>query len=116
MKAEIISVGTELILGTTLNTNTYYITQKLSEHGVDVLFHTSIVDDKKLLHDVINISLNRADLIIFTGGLGPTVDDLTKEVVAETLGLPLQLNLDLKKDIEDYFSKSNRTFTRCNKY
>lgn len=109
MKAEIISVGTELILGTTLNTNTYYITQKLSEHGVDVLFHTSIVDDKKLLHDVINISLNRADLIIFTGGLGPTVDDLTKEVVAETLGLPLQLNLDLKKDIEDYFSKSNRT-------
>lgn len=109
MKAEIISVGTELILGTTLNTNTYYITQKLSEHGVDVLFHTSIVDDKKLLHDVINISLNRADLIIFTGGLGPTVDDLTKEVVSETLGLPLQLNLDLKKDIEDYFSKSNRT-------
>lgn len=109
MKAEIISVGTELILGTTLNTNTYYITQKLSEHGVDVLFHTSIVDDKKLLQDVINISLNRADLIIFTGGLGPTVDDLTKEVVAETLGLPLQLNLDLKKDLEDYFSKSNRT-------
>ena len=109
MKAEIISVGTELILGSTLNTNTYYITQKLSEHGVDVLFHTSIVDDKKLLQDVINISLNRADLIIFTGGLGPTVDDLTKEVVAETLGLPLQLNLDLKKDLEDYFSKSNRT-------
>ena len=78
MKAEIISVGTELILGSTLNTNTHYITQKLTEIGIDVLFHTSVVDDKKLLKDVINTSLNRVDLIIFTGGLGPTNDDITK--------------------------------------
>ncbi len=114
MKAEIISVGTELILGSTLNTNTYYITQKLSEAGIDVLFHTSVVDDRKLLKSIINISLNRVDLIILTGGLGPTTDDLTKEVVADTLGLYLKLNYDLENDIKKYFQKSNRAMPSNN--
>lgn len=114
MKAEIISVGTELILGSTLNTNTYYITQKLSEAGINVLFHTSVIDDKKLLESVINISLSRADLIIITGGLGPTTDDLTKEVVADTLGLCLKLNQDLKNNIRKYFHKTNRTMPSNN--
>lgn len=108
MKAEIISVGTELILGSTLNTNTHYITQKLTEIGIDVLFHTSVVDDKKLLKDVINTSLNRVDLIIFTGGLGPTNDDITKEVVSDTLGLKLILDKSLEKEIIEYFLKTNR--------
>ena len=84
MIGEVISVGTEIILGSTLNTNTYYITQRLAEIGIDVLFHTSVVDDSKLLKDVINVGLNRADILIFTGGLGPTADDMTKEVVSGT--------------------------------
>mgnify|MGYP000990076169 FL=1 len=72
MKAEIISVGTELILGNTLNTNAHYISQGLTENGIEVLFHTSVLDDNKLLKSVINIALDRVDLLIFTGGLGPT--------------------------------------------
>jgi nicotinamide-nucleotide amidase len=104
---EVISVGTEIILGSTLNTNTYYITQRLAEIGIDVLFHTSVVDDSKLLKDVINVGLNRADILIFTGGLGPTADDMTKEVVSETLGLELKLDKDMECNIKKYFDKMN---------
>ena len=107
MIGEVISVGTEIILGSTLNTNTYYITQRLAEIGIDVLFHTSVVDDSKLLKDVINVGLNRADILIFTGGLGPTADDMTKEVVSETLGLELKLDKDMECNIKKYFDKMN---------
>lgn len=107
MKAEIISVGTELILGSTLNTNTNYITKRLSEIGVDVLYHTAVVDNTKLLKDIVNISLNRVDLLVFTGGLGPTADDITKEVVSKTLKLDLTLDKILEKDIRNYFNKTN---------
>jgi nicotinamide-nucleotide amidase len=114
MKAEIISVGTELILGSTLNTNTQYISQRLTENGIDVLFHTSVVDDKDLLKNVINASLNRVDLLVFTGGLGPTNDDMTKEIVSEALGLSLVLNKNIEKEIEGYFYKTNRTMPSNN--
>ena len=114
MIGEIISVGTEIILGSTLNTNTYYITQRLSEIGVDVLYHTSVVDDSSLLEDVINIGLSRADILIFTGGLGPTADDMTKEIVSQTLGLDLELNIDLKEDIEKYFDNINKPMSSNN--
>ncbi len=114
MIGEVISVGTEIILGSTLNTNTYYITQRLSEIGIDVLFHTSVVDDSNLLKDVINIGLNRADILIFTGGLGPTADDMTKEVVSETLGLELELDEDMECNIKRYFDKMNRTMSSNN--
>ena len=107
MIGEVISVGTEIILGSTLNTNTYYITQRLAEIGIDVLIHTSVVDDSKLLKDVINVGLNRADILIFTGGLGPTADDMTKEVVSETLGLELKLDKDMECNIKKYFDKMN---------
>ncbi len=71
MKAEIISVGTEIILGSTLNTNTHYITQQLSEIGIDVLYHTSVGDDPNILKDIINIGLKRADLLIFYRWIRP---------------------------------------------
>lgn len=114
MKAEIISVGTEIMLGSTLNTNTHYITQQLSEIGIDVLFHTSVGDDPNILKDVINIGLKRADLLIFTGGLGPTADDMTKEIVSETLGLNLELNPDVENSIKEYFNKINRPMSSNN--
>ena len=114
MKAEIISVGTEIILGSTLNTNTHYITQQLSEIGIDVLYHTSVGDDPSILKDVINIGLKRADLLIFTGGLGPTADDMTKEVVSETLGLELELDQAIQNDIKEYFNKINRPMSSNN--
>lgn len=114
MKAEIITVGSELILGSTLNTNTQYLTRRLWEIGIEVLYHTSLMDNKKQLKEVIEIGLNRADLLIFTGGLGPTGDDFTKEVVSETLGLKLQLDKAIENSIRNYFSKNNKNMTPNN--
>ncbi len=114
MIAEIISVGTEIILGSTLNTNAHYITKKLSYMGIDVYFHTTVIDDPKLLEDAINIGMKRSDLLIFTGGLGPTYDDMTKEVVAKTLGIKLILNNSIEENIKKYFEKTNRPMTSNN--
>lgn len=108
MRAEIITVGSELILGSTLNTNAQYLTRRLWEVGIEVLYHTSLKDDKKQLKEAVSIGLNRADLLIFTGGLGPTADDFTKEVVSEILGLKLQLDNTIADTIRDYFSKTNK--------
>lgn len=105
MKAEIISIGTEIILGSTLNTNTYYLTEKLTDAGIDVLFHTSVGDDSEILKDVINIGLDRTDLLIVTGGLGPTMDDITKEIVSETLGLEIELDNLMLNNIKRYFDE-----------
>ncbi|HLR36171.1 MAG TPA: molybdopterin-binding protein, partial [Tissierellales bacterium] len=87
MKCEIVAVGTELLLGNTTNTNAQYLSKELSKIGVDVSYHTVVGDSPKDLENVINISLNRADIILFTGGLGPTQDDMTKEIVCESLGI-----------------------------
>ncbi len=114
MRAEIITIGNELLSGNVLNTNTYYLTKRLSEIGIEVLYHTSVKDDAQVLKDVVNIGLNRADLLIFTGGLGPTYDDLSKEVISNSLGLNLILNEECKKTIEDYFRKLNREMTPNN--
>ena len=111
---EIISVGTEIILGNTLNTNTHYISKKLSSIGINVQYHTAVIDNPNLLEDVINISMKRADLIVFTGGLGPTYDDMTKEIVAKALGIELVLNSYVKEDIENYFKKMNKPMTSNN--
>lgn len=114
MKAEIIAVGSELILGSTLNTNAQYLTKRLSEIGIDVQFHTTLKDNKEHLKEVIDIGLKRADLLIFTGGLGPTGDDFTKEVVSETLGLKLILDNSVEDYIRSYFEKANKAMTPNN--
>lgn len=114
MKAEIISIGNELLSGNILNTNTYYITRRLTEIGIEVLYHTSVKDEPQMLKDVTNIGLNRAELLIYTGGLGPTYDDVSKEVISETLGLKLKLSEECKKSIEEYFRKNNREMTPNN--
>jgi len=114
MKAEIIAVGSELILGSTMNTNAQYLTKRLSEIGIDVLYHTTLKDNKEQLKEVIDIGLKRADLLIFTGGLGPTGDDFTKEVVSETLGLKLILDNYLEDYIRNYFERTNKVMTPNN--
>jgi len=114
MKAEIIAVGSELILGSTLNTNSQYLTKRLSEIGIDVLYHTTLKDNREQLKEVIDIGLKRADLLIFTGGLGPTGDDFTKEVVSEALGLELVLDNSIEDDIRSYFNKTNKVMTPNN--
>src|SRR3990167_6170970 len=88
-KAEIITIGTEIILGQIVDTNTPYIAQNLLEKGIQVLFQTSVGDDKDLLKSALKIARDRANLIITTGGLGPTANDITREAVSEFFDIPL---------------------------
>jgi nicotinamide-nucleotide amidase len=88
-KAEIITIGTEIILGQIIDTNTPYIAQNLSEKGIQVLFQTSVGDDKELLKSALKIARDRVNLIITTGGLGPTANDITREAVSEFFDIPL---------------------------
>ena len=92
MNAEIIGVGSELLLGQIANTDAQYLSQKLSELGINVYYHTVVGDNANRLKSVLALAHERSDLIITTGGLGPTMDDLTKETVAEFLELPMVLD------------------------
>ena len=114
MKSEIISVGTELLLGHTLNTNSQYLSKKCADLGIDVYYHTVVGDNIDRLKEVTKIALNRSNLIIYTGGLGPTSDDITKEVVSELLNIELELNQDYLDEIEKYFKTINTDMTANN--
>lgn len=103
MKAEIISIGTELLLGHILNTNAAYLSRKLSELGIDLYYQTTVGDNPDRLIQTIRKAITRSDIVILTGGLGPTVDDITMESVARLIGRPLVLNKTVLKDIERYF-------------
>ena len=87
MNAEIISVGTELLLGETINTDAADVARLLSEFGINVFWQTVVGDNPGRVKEALKEALSRADLVITTGGLGPTEDDLTKEMVAEYFGL-----------------------------
>ena len=102
--AEILCVGTELLLGEVINTNVAYIGRALARLGISV-YHTSVVgDNSHRLEEAVKSSLEHADLLILTGGLGPTYDDLTKETVASALGLPMVRDENILAEIEGYFS------------
>ncbi len=109
MIAEIITIGSEITTGSTLNTHSQYISSKLLELGVETYYHTSVDDNKERVKDIINISLQRANLIITTGGLGPTDDDLTKEVISDALGLKLVNDKDMEENIRNIFGKLNKS-------
>ncbi len=115
MIAEIISIGTEITTGSILNTNTKYLSEKLMELGIDVFYHTSVDDNKDRLSQVLNIALNRADIIITTGGLGPTEDDLTKEVISNTLGLELEMDHIMENNIMAMFKDKDRPMSDNNR-
>ena len=89
MNAELIAVGTELLLGDTINTDAAAVARLLSELGINVYWQTVVGDNRARLEQAVQLARTRADLIITTGGLGPTCDDLTKEVVAGAFGIPL---------------------------
>lgn len=114
MIAEIITIGTEITTGSTLNTNAFYLSQRLFEIGVETYFHTTVDDDEARLMDVIKVALSRADLIITTGGLGPTKDDMTKEVIAKVMGLELELDPIMAQNIEAMFTRMGRCMTNNN--
>lgn len=105
MIAEILSVGTELLLGNTVNTDARDISEYLSALGIDVGWHTVVGDNPGRLTDAVNIAKSRADLIITTGGLGPTCDDLTKQVLAAAFGIELYFDETEAERIRGYFSR-----------
>lgn len=114
MIAEIITIGTEITTGSTLNTNAFFLSQKLFEIGVETYYQTTVDDDENRLIDVINIALNRSDLIITTGGLGPTKDDMTKEVIAKAIGLELELDSIMEENIKNLFDRMGRCMSNNN--
>ena len=99
---EIISVGTELLLGRVVNTDARDISEMLSKIGINVKYHTVVGDNPQRLRDCVNIAKERADIIITTGGLGPTCDDLTKQILAECFGLELKLNEEVAGGLYEY--------------
>ncbi|MGG3913070.1 competence/damage-inducible protein A [Rossellomorea vietnamensis] len=114
MNAEIIAVGSELLLGQIVNSNAQFISEQLAEMGVNVYYHTSVGDNPARLQQVIEVAKKRADLLIFTGGLGPTKDDLTKETIANALGTTLSMDHEALESIKSYFQKVNRDMTPNN--
>ncbi|MBR5943142.1 MAG: competence/damage-inducible protein A [Clostridia bacterium] len=104
MKCEIITVGTELLYGEIVNTNASYLAKRLKRIGVDVSRQTSIADDVTRLKNCLRAALERSDLVITTGGLGGTEDDVTREAVSELLGLPLTRDEEQLASIREYFA------------
>lgn len=115
MNAEIIAVGSELLLGQIVNTNARFLSQHLAGLGINVYFHTVVGDNSDRLKSALEIAEKRSNLIIFTGGLGPTKDDLTKETIANYLGKQLVMDAEALASIELFFKKTNRVMTENNK-
>ncbi len=105
MNAELLSVGTELLLGEILNTNAQYLSKELAKLGISVYYQTTVGDNPSRLKNAVELALSRSDMVILTGGLGPTADDLTKETVAEYFGLPLYRHERSERRIRDYFER-----------
>ena len=115
MTAEIISVGTELLLGNILNTNAQYLSRELAALGITVQRESTIGDNHDRLADFVNEARQRCDLLVFTGGLGPTADDLTKETVAACYGDTLTFDEEEWEKIVSYFARTGRETTPNNR-
>ncbi len=105
MNAEIIAVGSELLTPYRQDTNSLYLTEQLNELGVEVRFKCIVGDDREGLTAAAKLAMKRSDIIVFSGGLGPTEDDLTRESVADALGLPLQRDSQILAKLEERFAK-----------
>jgi len=111
---EILAVGTEILLGDIINTDAAYIAGRLAALGFPSYRQTVVGDNDGRLADAIREAFTRADILILTGGLGPTCDDITKTSVAEVFGLPLRMHEQTKADIEAFFRERNRVMTENN--
>jgi len=105
MKAEIISIGTELLLGEIVDSNARFLANQLSLLGIDLYFTSAVGDNHERLSAVLKQAWQRSELIITTGGLGPTQDDITREAIAGLLGEKLEVNPGLERSIINYFSR-----------
>lgn len=115
MKVEIIAVGTEVLMGDIVNTNAQYIARMLSMLGLGTYYHSAVGDNAERLKEMFHVGFQRADIIIATGGLGPTKDDLTKEVAAEFFEKEMVLDYKTLENIESYFARLRRPLSENNK-
>jgi nicotinamide-nucleotide amidase len=114
MQATILSVGTELLFGQTINTNAAFLSERLNRMGIDVMYHFTVGDNPYRLKEILEEALKKTDLVITTGGLGPTQDDLTKEIVCQVMKDEMVLNEPALTSINQFFHKVNRQMTENN--
>ena len=114
MRAEIIGVGTEILLGQITNSNAQWISERLAEIGVDVLHHQVVGDNEERIADAFRLAQSRADVVIATGGLGPTQDDITREAVAAALGVTLVRRIEIEEFLREKFHRLGREMPESN--
>ncbi len=114
MNVEIVTTGTELLLGEIVDTNAVHIARRLREIGVNLYYKTTVGDNRARLAEVLRLGLQRSDAILVTGGLGPTMDDITREAVADATGRSLELRTDLAERLQALFAGWGRIFTPNN--
>ena len=114
MQAEIVSIGTELLLGEIVNSNAAYIARALTTIGLNLYYETTVGDNEARITAVLKEALRRSGVVIATGGLGPTVDDVTREAVAAATGRPLEMRPELVGDIEAFFRRRGAQMTENN--
>ena len=114
MRATILTVGTEILFGQIVNTNTVFLSRELNAMGFDVMYHHTVGDNAERLEDIINTTFSECDLIVATGGLGPTEDDLTKETVAKTMHDTLAIHKESLAALEAIARRRNWTMTENN--
>ena len=114
-RAEIIAVGTELTCGATVDTNSQWLSTELNGLGLLVQRQTTVADELQAIVDVLRESASRTDLVVMTGGLGPTLDDLTRDAIAEVAGAPLELHEEILAEISQRFERLGRVMSPRNR-
>lgn len=115
MKAVIVSCGTELVTGQSVDTNSAWISQRLTAKGVEVVEHVTVGDELERVVAAIHLARQVGELVVITGGLGPTADDLTREALAAALGRPLESNTEAMRQLEEFFHRVQREMPESNK-
>ena len=115
LKAEIITIGDEILFGQTLDTNSHWISGELDQLGIRIIRKVTIPDERQVILDSFAIAASRADLILITGGLGPTNDDLTKPCLAEYFGVDMSINEEALNELTEMFARSGRELTELNR-
>lgn len=115
MKAEILTIGDEILIGQIVNTNSVWIAQELNLIGIKVVHMASVSDEREAIINAFNEASNRADIVFITGGLGPTKDDITKKVIADYFNTELIINEDVLSDVTGFFTKRGREVGELNR-
>ena len=115
MTALILSIGDELVLGQTVDTNSAWLSQQLAAVGCDIAGHVTVPDDQKMIEDAIRSAAGRCDVLICSGGIGPTEDDLTRQALGNVLGVELEMNGVWLAKLTEFFKSRNREMPEINK-